>query len=91
MLPVPPGLPKRRSYDYVRHGTTMLFAALEVATGKVTGARGRASRCTLGLQRLIPPRPPVGQSAPPSRFGQRYSSASCPIYRVTIRWLRQLQ
>lgn len=35
MLPVRPGLPAGRTHDYVRHGTTTLFAALEVATGKV--------------------------------------------------------
>jgi hypothetical protein len=33
-----PGSPKKATHDYVRHGTTTLFAALEVATGKVTGA-----------------------------------------------------
>ena len=38
MLPVRPGLPASRTHDYVRHGTTILFAALEVATGKVTDA-----------------------------------------------------
>src|SRR3954447_20793534 len=37
MLPLQPGLPARRTHDYVRHGTTTLFAALEIATGKVTG------------------------------------------------------
>jgi transposase len=36
MLPLRPGLPARHSYDYKRNGTTTLFAALEVATGKVT-------------------------------------------------------
>ncbi|SFT80429.1 DDE superfamily endonuclease [Geodermatophilus amargosae] len=36
-LPVHPGHPEAASFDYVRHGTTTLFAALEVATGKVTG------------------------------------------------------
>ena len=35
MLPVRPGLAARRTHDYVRHGTTTLYAALEVATGKV--------------------------------------------------------
>jgi len=30
---VAPGRPERRTHDYVRHGTTTLFAALEVATG----------------------------------------------------------
>src|SRR3954462_974229 len=37
-LPVRPGHPEAASFDYVRHGTTTLFAALEVATGKVTEA-----------------------------------------------------
>jgi transposase len=37
-LPVRPGHPQAASFDYVRHGTTTLFAALEVATGKVTEA-----------------------------------------------------
>ncbi len=37
ILPMQPGLPERRTHDYVRHGTTTLFAALEIATGKVTG------------------------------------------------------
>jgi len=38
ILPLRPGLPEKASHDYVRHGTTTLFAALEVATGKVTDA-----------------------------------------------------
>jgi hypothetical protein len=28
-----PGTPERRSFDYVRHGTVDLFAALNTATG----------------------------------------------------------
>ena len=38
MLPMQPGFPERRTHDYVRHGTTTLFAALQVATGTVTAA-----------------------------------------------------
>ena len=38
VLPVRPGIPEKQTHDYVRHGTTTLFAALEVATGKVTDA-----------------------------------------------------
>jgi transposase len=38
MLPMQPGLPERRTHDYRRHGTSTLFAALEIATGRVTGA-----------------------------------------------------
>jgi transposase len=37
MLPMQPGQPARRSHDYTRHGTTSLFAALDIATGKVIG------------------------------------------------------
>src|SRR5688500_4918694 len=37
-LPASPGQPERATFDYVRHGTTTLFAALEVSTGKVTDA-----------------------------------------------------
>jgi transposase len=36
--PVAPGRVERRTHDYVRHGTTTLFAALEVATGQLTDA-----------------------------------------------------
>ena len=35
VLPMIPGVPERRSSDYVRHGTVNLFAALNNATGKV--------------------------------------------------------
>lgn len=38
ILPMAPGLIERRSHDYVRHGTSILFAALEIATGQVTAA-----------------------------------------------------
>jgi transposase len=38
ILPLQPGLAERRSHDYVRHGTSTLFAALEISTGKVTAA-----------------------------------------------------
>ncbi len=37
MLPMRPGQAARRTHDYKRHGTTSLFAALDVATGRVIG------------------------------------------------------
>jgi transposase len=36
MLPLMPGLAARRTHDYKRNGTTTLFAALEIATGRIT-------------------------------------------------------
>ena len=35
VLPLMPGVPERRTHDYVRNGTTNLYAALDVATGRV--------------------------------------------------------
>jgi transposase len=43
-LPVLPTTPARRSHDYVRNGTTSLFAALDVATGQVIAAHHRQHR-----------------------------------------------
>lgn len=44
MLPLRPGQLERRTHDYVRHGTTNLFAALEVKTGRVIGEVHRRHR-----------------------------------------------
>ena len=38
ILPLRPGIPAKQTHDYKRNGTTTLFAALEIATGKVTDA-----------------------------------------------------
>lgn len=38
VLPMQPHLIERRSHDYVRHGTSTLCAALDIATGQVTAA-----------------------------------------------------
>ena len=37
ILPILPGVPERQTHDYYRHGTTTLFAALNVLSGKVIG------------------------------------------------------
>lgn len=44
LLPMRPGQPERRTHDYKRHGTTSLFAALDIATGKVIGQCHRQHR-----------------------------------------------
>jgi transposase len=44
VLPMTPGQAERGTHDYVRHGTTSLFAALDVATGKVIGKCHRRHR-----------------------------------------------
>jgi hypothetical protein len=54
------GTPERRTHDYVRHGTTNLYAALDVASGKVIAdltARHRAGefrRFVTLIDRTVP-------------------------------------
>jgi transposase len=38
ILPLRPGIPERQTHDYERHGTTTLFAALNIVDGTVIGA-----------------------------------------------------
>ena len=44
LLPLAPGQCERRTHDYVRHGTTTLFAALDVKSGRVIGSVHRRHR-----------------------------------------------
>ena len=52
ILPLRPGQPERRTHDYLRYGTTSLFAALDVATGRVIGELHRRHRSREFLQFL---------------------------------------
>ncbi len=52
VLPLAPGIPERRTHDYMRHGTTTLFAALDIATGEVIGQLHRRHRGSEFLQFL---------------------------------------
>jgi transposase len=61
LLPLRPGQAARRSHDYKRHGVTSLFAALDVATGKVIGhcfPRHRASEFRKFLDEIEAAVPP---------------------------------
>lgn len=44
VLPMMPGMPERRTHDYVRNGVTSLFAALDVASGQVISSLHRRHR-----------------------------------------------
>ncbi|NGY66536.1 IS630 family transposase [Lentzea sp. NEAU-D13] len=46
VLPMMPGMPERRTHDYVRNGITSLFAAFNVADGTVIGELHRQHRAT---------------------------------------------
>ncbi|MFF0852115.1 IS630 family transposase [Streptomyces sp. NPDC003280] len=44
VLPMMPGMPERRTHDYLRHGITSLFAAFNIADGTVIGELHRRHR-----------------------------------------------
>src|SRR5437899_8098034 len=44
VLPLRPGIPERQTHDYIRHGTTCLYAALRVLDGVVIGQCRRRHR-----------------------------------------------
>jgi transposase len=44
VLPMMPGMPERRTHDYLRHGITSLFAAFNIADGTVIGELRRRHR-----------------------------------------------
>jgi hypothetical protein len=46
LLPMMPGMPERRTHDYLRHGVTTVLAALDVATGQVISSIHRPHRAT---------------------------------------------
>jgi transposase len=46
VFPMLPGTPARASHDYVRHGTSSLYAALDLASGKVIGSLHARHRFT---------------------------------------------
>jgi transposase len=55
VFPMLPGTPARASHDYVRHGTSSLYAALDLASGKVIGslhARHRATEFLAFLKKI---------------------------------------
>ena len=62
VLPMMPGIPERRTHSYVRHGTTSLFAALDVASGFVIGKCYKRHRAAefLNFLKQIDARVPEG-------------------------------
>jgi hypothetical protein len=101
ILPMLPGTPERAPHDYKRSGTSSLFAALDITTGKVIGtlhARHRAVEFKSFLQtvdREVPAHLQVhlilAITAPPTRR-QRSSGgysltggSSCTSHRPALR------
>ena len=54
LLPMRPGQAERRTHDYKRHGTTSLFAALDLKTSRVIGQLQRR-HCSTGFRKFLEP------------------------------------
>ena len=106
LLPLRPGVPEHQTHDYIRHGTTSLFAALEVATGKIIGKCQRRHRSQEFLKfleevdRQLPARAAVhlvldnyGTHKTPKvkRWFARHSRYHLHFTPTSASWLNQLE
>lgn len=85
-LPLGPGHAARRSHDYVRHGTTSLFAALDIATGTVIAACHDRHRAREFRQFLNTIEASVPADLAIHLVLDNYSTHKAPTIR---RWLRR--
>jgi transposase len=81
ILPMAPGIPERRTHDYMRHGTTSLFAALDIATGRVIGQLHRRHRSKEFLQFLRTIDESVPQSLEVHLVMDNYGTHKTPAVR----------
>ncbi|MFJ9371195.1 IS630 family transposase [Nocardia sp. NPDC101769] len=84
VLPMMPGMPERRTHDYIRHPITTLFAALDIANGEVIGEIHRRHRAVefkkflITLDKRVPPELDV------HLICDNYSTHKAP---VVAKWL----
>jgi transposase len=84
LLPMRPGQVERRTHDYVRHGTTSLFAALDVKTGEVIGQCHRRHRAAEFRKFLDAIEVAVPEDLDVHLVVDNYATHKTPIIR---RWL----
>lgn len=83
MLPMRPAQAARRSHDYKRHGTTSLFAALDIATGQVIGKCYRRHR-TAEFRKFLHE---IEAAAPRTRRPPRHGQLRTHKTPMIRRWL----
>lgn len=84
VLPMMPGMPERRTHDYLRHGVTTLFAALDVATGEIIGSLHRKHRAIEFRKFLNKLDKQVPAELDVHLICDNYSTHKAPII---VRWL----
>lgn len=79
VLPMMPGVPERQTHSYVRHGTTSLFAALDIASGFIIGKCFKRHRTV--RRRCSPPstRAPASSSQSASNRPCRHQARGCGL------------
>src|SRR5262245_22610027 len=88
ILPLRPGGPARQTHDYERHGTTTLFAALNILEGHViercrappTASSSPSWSCSIGKRRVG--RPSTSLSTTTARTSIPWSSCGAPLIRA---------
>jgi transposase len=106
VLPLRPGVPERQTHDYIRHGTTCLYAALRVLDGVVLGEcrPRRDSKAFLSFLDRIERATPVGQaihvildnlsthkSPPVQRWLQRHRRVHFHFIPTSSSWLNLVE
>jgi transposase len=86
LLPMRPGMVERRTHDYERHGTTSLFAALDVRTGAVIGELHRRHRSVEFKKFLETIDATVPASLSVHVVLDNYSTHKAPL---VVRWLKR--
>lgn len=95
IFPMLPGTPARASHDYVRHGTSSLYAALDLTTGKVIGcpALSSSGHRVPGIPQKDRRRSPRRAPGPRQRLhaqdpsGKAMADKPSPVTHTSIRQL----
>ena len=85
-FPMMPGLPERRTHDYLRHGTTSLFAAFDTADGTVISSLHRRHRAVEFKKFLAKIDSEVPEGLDVHLVCDNYGTHKSPAIR---RWLTQ--
>ena len=84
-FPMMPGMPEKRTHDYVRHGTTSLFAAFNVADGSVISSLHRRHRSTEFKKFLVKIDTEVPDDLEVHLICDNYSTHKHP---TVVKWLQ---
>jgi transposase len=80
-----PGIPERQTHDYYRHGTTTLFAALDVASGEVIGkcARRHTAEDYVEFLKLLDRKAPPGKEL--HIIADNYAAHKAPLVKEYLK------